>query len=170
MSGVIARDNMVEFIAMKSLDQFSSRDEWEKFLWDEILLKILQIRSKSDISKFFDQLISEHEKKLILRRATIMLIIEDGLSYREIGKILWTSPLTVRSVKEVMFNKSNYRPHRSRPAKVRIRDTKAQKLGAVEKISGILESLLTELGEYVVAMHEGYSNPSKRWEFIRKRM
>ncbi|MDO8466764.1 MAG: Trp family transcriptional regulator [bacterium] len=155
---------------MKNLNQFSSRSEWEKFLWDEILLKITTIRSSDDIRKFLDQLISDYEKKLILRRATIMLMIRDGLSYREIGKILWTSPLTVKSVKEVMLDKSNYRPHRSRHAKAGVRGIKPQNLDVVGKISGILESLLMELGEYLVAMQEGYSNPSKRWEFIRKRI
>jgi len=83
-------------------------DKWLKNLWDKLLDKLVSVKSKKDLKQILESLLSEDEKKMILRRLAVIALVRSGKSYRKIGEILWTSPQTISTIKKNIFNKTNH--------------------------------------------------------------
>lgn len=81
--------------SMKELSKFKSRKEWEKFIWGKFLKSIKDIDSNKGLGKLLDSVLSENEKRLIIKRMVAISLIRQGKTYKEIGEILWISPETI---------------------------------------------------------------------------
>ncbi len=91
-----------------SINDYSSREEWEHACWQKIL------KSKELLSL----LTTSHERRDLVMRAAAMDGILSGKSYREIGKELWVSPQTVSIIKKAI-NEKAYRSYLERSHKER---------------------------------------------------
>lgn len=90
-----------------------SADEWSEKLWERILEGVANSRSKKEVQKFLESILSERERTFLLRRLAILALIQSGKSYKEIGEILWVSPQTVSTIKKNFSgNTGRYRGHK----------------------------------------------------------
>lgn len=89
---------------MKEIDEFKSREEWEEYLWKEFLENIEKASSKIKIADFLNNLLSDDEKKDLVRRWTTIILLKQKMTYREIGEILWISPSTISAIKKNIKN------------------------------------------------------------------
>jgi len=97
---------------MKGLEEFKSRKEWEKYIWKEILEKLAGAKSKKEINAILNRLLSNYEKRMMIRRFIAMGLIRLGKTYREIGEILWASPTTISAIKKNLLLTNGYRSSR----------------------------------------------------------
>lgn len=88
--------------------------KWMNELWEELLSKLANIGTKSEIRKILESLISDYEKKVILKRLAIIASVRMGKSYQEISEILWLSPNTISAIKKNILrnNQENYQSYR----------------------------------------------------------
>ncbi len=96
---------------IKEINQFRMRKEWEKYLWEEFLKEFEKANPKES-AKFLNNLLSDDEKFSITRRWAVIVFLKEGLSYKEIGRILWISPNTISAIKKSIEKRSNYRSSR----------------------------------------------------------
>ncbi|MEK7192226.1 MAG: Trp family transcriptional regulator, partial [Patescibacteria group bacterium] len=76
--------------------------------------KVAKTKSKNEVKRILENLISEDEKKMMLRRLAILALVQAGKSYQEIGEILWVSPQTISTVKKNSLGlMSNYKSYRN---------------------------------------------------------
>ncbi|MDO8466958.1 MAG: Trp family transcriptional regulator [bacterium] len=146
---------------MKKLEQFKSRAEWDRFMWDKVVEKLARAKSNREVEGILNKLLGEHERNLMLRRLTTILLIQDGLSYSQIGEVLWLSPNTISAVKKSLLSNKYYSwrrlaPKKGSPAKLALPD------------ESIGEKFLINLGEYIANLQMGYSDPKYRWKFLRR--
>lgn len=87
-------------------------EKWMEALWDELLGKLTLIQSKEKLKRVVGRLISDKEKKVILRRLAIEALVRSGKSYRQISEILWISHPTISTVKKNIFNGGHYKSYR----------------------------------------------------------
>jgi sulfite reductase beta subunit-like hemoprotein len=73
--------NKKEFVALPSVGDYLSRQEWEKACWQKL--------SKSN--KLLGLLMTSHERRDLVMRAAIIKGIVSGKSYRQISKELFVS-------------------------------------------------------------------------------
>ena len=81
---------------MKNISEFSSRKEWEDYLWKEFL----KIASNKKLELFLNSLLTNQEKRNIIRRLAVISLFKKGMNYRQIGEILWLSHNTISSIKK----------------------------------------------------------------------
>ncbi len=90
----------------------NSADKWSEQLWAKLLDKISKLNDGQEIRHILEKLISEDEKKMILKRLAVIALLRSGKSYREIGEILWLSPNTVSTIKKNIFgNHKHYKSY-----------------------------------------------------------
>jgi DNA-binding CsgD family transcriptional regulator len=97
---------------MKSIFNFKSRKEWESFIWSDFLKKITDGKFPKEARDVFNGLLTENEKRLIIKRLTALAMIKSGKSYKDIGEILWISPSTISALKKSVLKKSGYKSSR----------------------------------------------------------
>ncbi len=85
---------------------------WEADIWTKFLKKIEEANLKKEIAELLDNLLSSNEKILISKRLAAIVLIKEGKSYKEIGKILWISPGTVSAIKKSVYLSANYKSNR----------------------------------------------------------
>lgn len=89
-------------------------EEWQGQLWEKLVGKISAAKSREETKKIMESLVSDYEKKVILRRLAVIALVRSGKSYREIGEILWTSPQTISTIKKNSIGiPSNYRSYKN---------------------------------------------------------
>ncbi len=89
-------------------------DDWAEKLWDRLLEKISQSKSKNEIKKVLENILSFNEKKILLRRLAILALVRSGKSYQEIEEALWVSPQTISVIKKGYASQSGqYQSDRS---------------------------------------------------------
>jgi len=89
-------------------------DQWMEIVWERILERTSGSHSKSEVKKFLESLLSEKERRFLLRRLAVVALLRSGKSYKDIGRILWVSPQTISTIKRNFLGKSKqYRSHRS---------------------------------------------------------
>jgi len=94
---------------MKNINEFKSRKEWENYLWRVFLKNVEKSKLEKRLANFLNNLLSETEKKNIVRRLTVIFLLKQGKTYKEIGEILWISPGTISAIKKSLLNYRNYR-------------------------------------------------------------
>ncbi|MEK7191941.1 MAG: hypothetical protein AAB646_00275 [Patescibacteria group bacterium] len=88
-------------------------EKWMEDLWRELINKLFTSHSKEEVKKILESLISDYEKKIILKRLGVIAFARMGKSYRETGEALWLSPNTVSTIrKNILGSKANYRSYR----------------------------------------------------------
>ncbi|MDO8467268.1 MAG: Trp family transcriptional regulator [bacterium] len=83
-------------------------EEWQEVLWEELLDSILKMGSKQNAKNLLESLLCSQEKKMLLRRLAVLVLVSQGKSYKEIGEILWISSSTVSAIKKVAFRKTGH--------------------------------------------------------------
>jgi len=82
-------------------------------LWNELINKITASNSKKEVKKILEGLVSDYEKKIILRRLGVLAFARSGKSYRETSEALWLSPNTISTIrKNILSNKNSYKSYR----------------------------------------------------------
>ncbi|OGY63592.1 MAG: hypothetical protein A3I24_01460 [Candidatus Harrisonbacteria bacterium RIFCSPLOWO2_02_FULL_41_13b] len=79
-------------------------EKWQEQLWKKLLYRLSQTRSKEAVEYILTKLLSNHEKRILLKRLAVMTLIKSRRSYREISEILWLSPNTVSMIKKNFFD------------------------------------------------------------------
>lgn len=111
---------------MREFSKFKSRKEWEKFIWGKFLESVKKTDSNKQLGKLLDSVLSENEKRLIIKRIAAISLIRQGKTYKEIGEILWLSPSTISSIKKSLKSGLFYQSRRDidRKKKNQKRDSK----------------------------------------------
>lgn len=89
-------------------NKFKSRKEWERYVWDELLRKLSEAHSSREMKQMFEALITVHEKRHIIHRASAISLLKKGMSYRDIGSALWLSPVTISAIRKSMRAHAGY--------------------------------------------------------------
>ena len=97
-------------------------EKWQEQLWKKLLYRIAQVHSKEVVEYILKKLLSDHEKRILLKRLAVIALIKSGRSYREISEILWLSPNTVSMIKKNFFDSTlqHVSYYASRKKKVRL--------------------------------------------------
>jgi len=97
---------------MKELKEFKSRQEWEKFIWQEIIKTLSQTKSQRELSSVLSRLLSNYEKRMMIRRFIAKELNGSGKTYREIGELIWISPSTISAIKKNLLAARGHRSSR----------------------------------------------------------
>src|SRR3989344_446783 len=89
-------------------------EEWQEILWSGFVDKMSKIKSSKELQGILESLLSEDEKKMMLRRLATAVLVREGKSYKEIGRILWISPATISAIKKNLLSKNGH--HKSHSA------------------------------------------------------
>lgn len=73
---------------------------WSEKLWEEIITKLTEARSRKEVKEILEKLISDDERVMIMRRLATLALVKSGHSYRKISEALWLSPNTISTVKK----------------------------------------------------------------------
>ncbi|TRZ64838.1 MAG: hypothetical protein D4Q79_00670 [Spirochaetia bacterium] len=92
--------------------EFNYGKDWEIRAWLKFLENTKNVKSGKKLTEFFDNLLSENEKKIIIRRIVAISMIRAGKSYKEIGRILWISSKTISAIKKSVLNDYTYKSGR----------------------------------------------------------
>ena len=65
-----------------------------------------QISSPDDADAFLNKFLTGAEKDLVLRRAAVIKLLEDGKKYREIKEILKISKATISNTKDILSGRN----------------------------------------------------------------
>jgi len=93
---------------MKKPFHFKSRKEWEEFVWKNFVARIRETKTNEQLEKFLGNVISAREKRFIINRIATISFLKEGKNYREIGELLWVSPVTISAIKRSLFNHQEY--------------------------------------------------------------
>jgi len=85
------------------------RKYWEEHAWKEFLKSMERGKSAKQLANFFDNLLSDDEKKASMRRLAIFSMIRAGKSYKEISRILWVSSKTISAIKKSIVEDKGYK-------------------------------------------------------------
>src|SRR3989344_7123234 len=85
-----------EPMKVPSLEDYSSRKEWEAACWKKII----------ESEELLQLLITSHERHDIVMRAAAIDSIASGKSYRKIAEELWLSSQTISGIKKAMDEKA----------------------------------------------------------------
>lgn len=96
---------------MKELSNFSSRKEWEEYLWKEFAAILNKNKSGEQTHYLLNSLLTAKERTNIIRRLVIISLIKNGKSYKEISEILWLSPNTISSISKSLKNNLQYKSY-----------------------------------------------------------
>jgi len=61
---------------MKNINEFKSRKEWENYLWRVFLKNVEKSKLEKQLANFLNNLLSETEKKNIVRRLTVIFLLK----------------------------------------------------------------------------------------------
>ncbi len=94
--------------SIPSVNKFKSRKEWEKHIWSLLIKILVKANSTQEIEKLLNMLLTAHEKKQMIKRASAVSLLKQGKSYQEIGEILWLSPVTISAIRKSMHAQKGY--------------------------------------------------------------
>lgn len=84
---------------MPKLSKFRLSSKDVEHLSEQIVECALQVRSKEELTLFFNDLLTRTEKAMFGKRILIAVFLENGYSYMEISRWLKVSQATVSSVR-----------------------------------------------------------------------
>ncbi|MEK7634649.1 MAG: Trp family transcriptional regulator [Patescibacteria group bacterium] len=128
----------------KSLDNFSSRQKWKDYLWQELTRKFSELKSVRQTEIFLNKLLTKKEKDVLIKRLMIMVLIQKGKSYSEMSEMLWLSPNTISAIKNGLKNseyKSYFEILKNKKINNKTIDKKQEKLFSAESFGEFLEAI-----------------------------
>lgn len=88
-------------------------EKWQEELWEKLVDKISATSSRTETKKILENLLSNYEKRTVLRRLAVKALVQSGKTYQEIGEILWMSPQTISTTKKNILSKQdNYKSYK----------------------------------------------------------
>ncbi len=97
-----------------------SRRENERKAWDQFIANLAG-KTKPAMKDLLDSVLSEKEKQNIVYRITTINLLEQGKSYRDIGRELWLSSQTISVIKKsFMLKIGDYKSYRSASRQKRV--------------------------------------------------
>ena len=152
-------------------------DRWTEDLWDVLINKITFSNSREEVRRILENLISDYEKKMILKRLGVIALVKIGKTYRETSNILWLSPNTISSIRKNLLNKSqNYKNYRkfhkgSKAYSGSVRLSKSfweESLGGMTDIWDILKNPPRPASLGVLGNSHNYENKSRQSQRRRR--
>ena len=95
-------------LPIPSINKFNSRKEWEDYVWLVLIKEIVKSNSIKKLEKMLGMLLTGHEKKQMIKRASAISLLKQGKSYSEIGEVLWLSPTTISAIRKSLRTKEGY--------------------------------------------------------------
>ncbi len=90
-----------------------SAEKWTDALWSQLTKKLASTNSDTEIRKILESLMSEYERKMILKRLAVTSMVRSGNSYKQISEALWLTPNTISTIKKnILGGAGNYRSYR----------------------------------------------------------
>ncbi len=90
-----------------------SAEKWTEELWSRVIEKLAKTSSPEEIRKILENLMSEYERKMILKRLAVIAMVRSGKSYSQISEVLWLAPNTISTIKKNILGQSgNYKSYR----------------------------------------------------------
>lgn len=86
-----------------TLNNFNLKKERVNIVWAKLLADI----KDPNLNSALNTLLTSYEKGMIVNRLIALSLIKKGKSYKEIGRELWLSPTTIRSLKRILESKSS---------------------------------------------------------------
>lgn len=97
---------------MKEASELNYRNKLENHLWREFLKSLQASKSAGELGLILDRLLTVSEKSRIAKRWAALVLLKEGKSYKEIGRILWTGPQKISALKKSLCGDSVYRSGR----------------------------------------------------------
>lgn len=100
---------------MKNYESLRGKDaeKWMDELWAEITNELAKKSNAKEINNILENLISQYEKRMILKRLGVAALSRLGMSYKKIGEVLWISPNTISTIKKnLLGERKNYKSYR----------------------------------------------------------
>ena len=136
----------------------------EELIWEGLLQEFNRTKSLKEIDRLFDILTTAQERETIARRLAVFSLIRKGLSYKEISKKLWVSPLTISTIKKSIINNSGYKSYHW------LKRSKAKKLKLDRRPMPVLNSVFDDLFDHAALFIENAPRKSgPRWKFLNYR-
>lgn len=157
---------------MKNLDEFKSRKEWEEFVWLEFLQNLNKTKSIQQFKEILESVLSEKEKRLIIKRIIAAFLISQGRSYREMGDILWLSHNTISAIKKGLLKKSAYRGYQyylnqNAQLKNKLQEGKNKnKKMTMDDLAEATDDLLNWFARFFILIR---THGKDRWKFLDER-
>lgn len=126
----------------KNKREIESISEWEEYLWQRLLQQLFEINSKAELNNFLSSILSNYERKMIVKRLNILLMLKENQLYREIGRRLWVSPNTIGSVRKSSLGYNKYVSWRSISAKNKLLKQSKQRIKPAFMINPQIEIFL----------------------------
>jgi len=143
------------------LDKFKSKKQWSDYVWQRLLKDI----KNPVLSVALDSLLGRYEKNIIINRFAAIALIKEGRTYREIGRELWLSANTIRSLKRILESNSmkeyqSYRLRSNRQKQAQI----AKELDEIKREINNSSDFLNWV-DYCISVMPKKNGP--RWRFVR---
>ncbi|MEK7174056.1 MAG: Trp family transcriptional regulator [Patescibacteria group bacterium] len=78
---------------------FSTRSEWEVAAWRALISQCAALRGE-ELRVILELITSPYERRTVTLRAAVIPLLHAGMSYRDIGRVLWVSPQMISSIKK----------------------------------------------------------------------
>ena len=98
---------------IKHVTEFEARDTWRQAAWNLLMQELSGLKNPHEIKKLLALFVTPLEQKRIVHRMVALVRLQQGKSYREIGRETWVSPETISALKK-SFQEKQYRSRRSR--------------------------------------------------------
>ncbi len=133
---------------MPKINQNPLSDKQHRTVLEKLIATFSRLKSKDEIQEVFDSLFTEVEKLMLAKRLAIALLLENGVSYKEISRILKVSPVTVGFIKRnVVHRKAGYKK-------------------LLAELNSLDRSVLEKFSEFVSGLPQKHDR--NRWQFLRK--
>lgn len=99
-------------ISIPIVSDYETRKKWEVVAWQKFIKQIADL-SPVELQELFSIISTPNERKNILMRTAAVDRVNQGGSYRQIGRELWLAPQTVSAIRRAMKEK-NYLSYNER--------------------------------------------------------
>jgi predicted transcriptional regulator len=97
--------NHIEFPNISSARHQKNRKEWEATAWSELVMWFTKHDAKT-LSEILESLTTQSDRSYVIKRAVAMARFQHGATYREIGRELWLTQQTIRTIKKTLSTHS----------------------------------------------------------------
>ncbi|MBI4992087.1 MAG: hypothetical protein HZB99_02610 [Candidatus Harrisonbacteria bacterium] len=135
----------------------------ENLIWQKLIEEFFKAKSSKEIERLFNLFTTDQERETMARRMATISLIRKDVSYKEISRKLWVSPLTISAIKKSILGNGKYKSyHRSKKENIRKPKSGHFKIEA--------SSFLDDWFNHIAFMFDNMPQKNgPRWKFLNKR-